>query len=81
MFGLRPGDKSLLGAVPVVDVRAMDRFQLVGIDIFVSVAYGFAFPVWPYLSALVQQYVEVMGVEYKLPETGPMVAGPYVKLW
>ena len=79
VFHLRLGYESLFCAVPEMDIRPVDGIQLIGVDIFVTVPYGFAFAVWPYLLAFIQQYVEVMRMEHPPPEACPVVAGPYIE--
>lgn len=53
-------DERFFGAVPEMDVGTVNGFQLVGIDVFVSVTYGFSFSVGPDLFALVQKDIEIM---------------------
>ena len=78
MSDLRFGDECLLGPIPEVDIVPVDGFQLVGIDILVTVTNSFSLAVGPHFSAFFQQDVEVVGMEHPLPEARPMVAGPDV---
>ena len=73
------GYKCLLCAVPEMYVVSRYALQLGGIDRFVSVAYSFALAVRPHFLALIQQNVHVVRMEYKAPESGPVVAGPDVE--
>jgi hypothetical protein len=76
MFRLRFGNKSFKRPVPVVDISPMDGFKFVGVDGLVSVQNGPSAAIGIDLPAFVQQNVEVVGMEYPTPESGPMVAGP-----
>ena len=50
-----------------------------GINVFVPVQHGLTFTVRPHFPALVQQNIEVVGMEQALPESVPMVTRPYVQ--
>ena len=60
MLNLRSGHERLLGAVPEMYVIARYALQLVGVDRFVSVTYGFALTVWPNFPAFVKEYINVV---------------------
>ena len=78
MFDLRLGSKGFLRAVPEVDVGAGDMLQLARIDGFIAIQHSLLATPRPGLAALVEQYIEVVGVEDELPEPRPMVTRPDV---
>ena len=53
VFHLRFGDEGFFGAVPEMDVGAMNGVQAVGIDRFVAIHYGLRSAEGPDLLALV----------------------------
>ena len=71
--------KGFFRPVPEKDIGAVDGFQFIGIDRFVTVQDGTSAAEWIYLSAFVQQYVEIVRVEHPPPESRPMITGPYVE--
>ena len=78
MFCLRLGDKGFKRAVPIVYILSEYGFQLVGINGLVSIQNGASAAIGIYFSAFIQKHIEVMGMEYPLPESRPMIAGPYI---
>ena len=75
---LRFGDKGFFGAVPEMDVRAVDGVQAVGIDRLVSVHHGLRSAEWPDLLALVQEDIEIVRTENRFPEPRPVVTRPHI---
>ena len=73
MLGLGLGDECLFCAVPVVNVGPLDGFQFLGINILVTVAYGFSFAGGPHFLAFIQKHVKIVGMEYKFPESSPTI--------
>ena len=77
--GLWPGHEGFFRTVPIVDIGSVDRLQLMGVHVLVSVADGLSPAVGPHLPAFIQQYVEIVRMEKPFPESGPVVAGPDVQ--
>ena len=76
---LRFGDKGFFGAVPEMDVCAMNGVKAVGIDRLVAVHHGLRSAEGPDLLALIQQDIEIVRTEECFPETRPVVACPDIR--
>lgn len=57
---LRLCNKGLFGTIPKLDVAACDGFQLVGINIFVTVQYGLSATEWEDFPAFIQKDIEIV---------------------
>lgn len=79
VFHLRFGDEGFFGAVPEMDVRAVDGVQAVGIDGLIAVHDCLRSAGWPDLLALVQQHIEIVRTEDRFPEARPVVTRPHIR--
>ena len=79
VFHLRFGNEGFFGAVPEMDVRAVNGVEAVGIDRLVAVHHGLRSAEGPDLLALIQQDIEIVRTEDRFPEARPVVAGPDIR--
>lgn len=78
MLCLGFGNKSLLCAVPIVDIGAVDGFQLVGVNILISISHSLSLARRPRLFAFIQEHIEIVRAEHQLPESRPVSTSPDV---
>ena len=57
---LRLCHKGLFGTIPKLDVGSLNGFQLVGINIFVTVQYGLSATEWEDFPAFIQKDIEIV---------------------
>ena len=76
---LRFGDEGFFGAVPEMDVGAMNGVQAVGVNRFIAVYHGLRSAEGPDLLALVQQHIEIVRTEDRFPEARPVVTRPHIR--
>ena len=79
VFHLRFGNEGFFGAVPEMDVGAMNGVQAVGIDGLVAIHNGLRSAEGPDFLALVQQHIEIVRTEDRFPEARPVVARPHIR--
>ena len=71
MAHLRLGDEGFFGAVPEMDVGAMNSIQAVGIDRLVAVHHRLCSAEGPDFLTLVQQHIEIVRTEGRSRTTRP----------
>ena len=76
MLHLRLGDEGFFGAIPEMDVGAMNSVEAVGIYGLIAVHHCLCSAEGPYLATFVQQYIEIVRTEDRFPEARPVITCP-----
>lgn len=78
VFCLRSAGKSLLCAVPIVDIGARDSLQSVCIYRLIALAHRTTSASRVDLAALIEQHIEIVRVEHPAPKVVVVKATPHI---